>query len=469
MRNMKISNLLYLLMGLIMISCTSEKENKFTGAKGEVKLITLDPGHFHAALVQKVMYNQIDPDVYVYAPEGEDLQIHLDLINSYNARKNDPTSWNEIVYTGNDFLEKMLKEKRGNVVVISGNNRKKTEYIYASIEAGMNVLADKPMAIDAANFELLRKAFNTAEQKGVLLYDIMTERSEITTILQKEISLIPEIFGTLEKGTIEDPAVIRESVHTFYKYVSGSVLKRPAWFFDVSQQGEGIADISTHLVDLVQWECFPEQILNYQKDIQILSAKRWPTKLSPEEFNTVTRLNEYPLYLKKDLRGDTLYVYSNGEINYIIKGIHAKVYTVWNYRAPDDAGDAVYALMRGTRSKLTILQGKEQNYKPALFIEPVKGVDTASFAKDLAENFSKVTKKYDGVYLKKINKSYQVIIPDKYNTGHEAHFADVTNRFMQYLIDGKLPDWEVPGMIAKYYTTTQALELARENDPGKDD
>ena len=28
----------------------------FTGAKGEVKLITLDPGHFHAALVQKKMY-----------------------------------------------------------------------------------------------------------------------------------------------------------------------------------------------------------------------------------------------------------------------------------------------------------------------------------------------------------------------------------------------------------------------------
>jgi hypothetical protein len=28
--------------------------------------------------------------------------------------------------------------------------------------------------------------------------------------------------------------------------------------------------------------------------------------------------------------------------------------------------------------------------------------------------------------------------------------------------DGKLPDWEVPGMITKYYTTTSALKKARE-------
>jgi hypothetical protein len=28
--------------------------------------------------------------------------------------------------------------------------------------------------------------------------------------------------------------------------------------------------------------------------------------------------------------------------------------------------------------------------------------------------------------------------------------------------DGQLPDWEVPGMITKYYTTTSALKKARE-------
>ncbi|HEY0608975.1 MAG TPA: putative oxidoreductase C-terminal domain-containing protein [Chitinophaga sp.] len=28
--------------------------------------------------------------------------------------------------------------------------------------------------------------------------------------------------------------------------------------------------------------------------------------------------------------------------------------------------------------------------------------------------------------------------------------------------EGKLPDWEVPNMLAKYYTTTKALEMSAE-------
>src|SRR5665811_1835521 len=64
-----------------------------------VKLITVDPGHFHAALVQKSMYEQVSPDVHVYAPEGPDYKQHLARIAAYNSRTVNPTSWNEIVYT----------------------------------------------------------------------------------------------------------------------------------------------------------------------------------------------------------------------------------------------------------------------------------------------------------------------------------------------------------------------------------
>ena len=48
-------------------------EMEFTGAPGEVKLMTLDPGHFHAALVQKTMYDQVAPEVFVFAPDGPDV------------------------------------------------------------------------------------------------------------------------------------------------------------------------------------------------------------------------------------------------------------------------------------------------------------------------------------------------------------------------------------------------------------
>lgn len=38
------------------------------------------------------------------------------------------------------------------------------------------------------------------------------------------------------------------SIHSFYKEVAGKPLTRPAWYYDVTQQGEGIADVTTHLI-----------------------------------------------------------------------------------------------------------------------------------------------------------------------------------------------------------------------------
>ena len=269
----------FIVAGVFLASCAggkkqaqTETKNMFTGAKGEVKIMTLDPGHFHAALVQKSMYEMVDSTVYVYAPEGDDLQGHLARINSYNTRAENPTAWNEIVYTGPDFFEKMIAEKPGNVMVTAGNNAIKTDYILKTIEAGINVLADKPMVITPDEFPKLEKAFQVAAEKGVLLYDIMTERHEITTILQRELSKNTAVFGTLQTGTAEEPAITKESVHHFSKMVSGNPLKRPAWFFDTKQQGEGIVDVNTHLVDLIQWEAFPELILS-KADVEIVSGK----------------------------------------------------------------------------------------------------------------------------------------------------------------------------------------------------
>jgi hypothetical protein len=248
-----------LLLSLLLIVSTGCQMNQtqFAGAANEVKLVTLDPGHFHAALVQKMMYPQVDPTVHVYAPEGPDVEGHLQRIESFNTRPDDPTRWNEVVYTGPDYLEQLISEKKGNVVVTAGSNFKKTDYIDRCILAGFNVLADKPMVITPEKFPLLVKAFQDAQWRGLLLYDIMTERHEITTMLQKELSQIPAVFGELEKGTLENPAVTKESVHHFFKYVAGNPLKRPGWYFDTNQQGEGLVDVTTHLVDLIQWECFP--------------------------------------------------------------------------------------------------------------------------------------------------------------------------------------------------------------------
>ncbi|GAI50418.1 unnamed protein product, partial [marine sediment metagenome] len=174
------------------------------------------------------------PIAHVFAPAGPEVQEYLKRIESFNTRPEDPTGWQEEVYTGDDYLEKMLTEKPGNVVIMSGNNQKKTEYIKSAVDAGLNVFCDKPMCIDAEGFKLLEQAFAAAEKNGVLLYDIMTERFNILCILQKMLVLNKEMFGELQKGSVDEPAVVKESVHHFFKYVSGTPIKRPTWYFDTT-------------------------------------------------------------------------------------------------------------------------------------------------------------------------------------------------------------------------------------------
>ncbi|MFD1139948.1 putative oxidoreductase C-terminal domain-containing protein [Larkinella insperata] len=451
-----------LLLAALFVSCQSSEQKK----DDMFHLITLDPGHFHAALVQKTMFDDVDSTVSVYAPDGPDVKLHLDRIQGYNTRADDPTHWQEDVYLGADFFEKMLADqaqgKARNVVVMAGNNKLKTDYIEKTVSAGFNVLADKPMAINGANFEELKDAFASAEKNKVLLYDIMTERYEITTMLQRAFSQQVAVFGLLEKGTPENPAVTKESVHHFYKNVSGSILTRPAWFMDVAQQGEGIVDVTTHLVDLVQWECFPDQKLDYQKDIQLTSARRWPTDMTLSQFTAITKQAAFPDYLKKDVTKDSvLQVYSNGEINYQLKGVHAKVSVIWAYKAPEGTGDTHYSIMRGSKANLIIRQGAEQQYKPTLYIEAVN--PTADLTADLQTVLPTIQKTWPGVEVKKVAKGWEVVVPEKYKEGHEAHFGRVAEKYLEYLKAGALPEWEVPNMIAKYYTTTQALELAKKS------
>ena len=464
---MKIKTILMGFLILVQVSSfgkgkQSGEKRAFNGAKGEVKLITLDPGHFHAALVQKKMYDQVNPVVLVYSPEGSDVNEHLKKIEGYNGRKDGPTSWKEVVYRGSDYFEKMLSEKKGNVVVLAGNNRIKTDYIKKSVEAGLNVLADKPMVISPENFPQLEASFRIAAQKGVVLFDIMTERHEITTMVQKELSGNLELFGTLLPGTPEKPGVEILSVHYFYKSVSGSPLVRPAWFFDVNQQGEGIVDVATHLVDLVQWICFPNVIL-HKSDIAMLQGKHWPTPLTLEEFKAVTQVDHFPAYLSTVVKDGKLQEYANGSMLYRIKGVHAKVTAEWRYKAPEGAGDTHYALLRGTKATLEIRQGEAEKYLPTLYVRANQGTNLTAFAAELKNAVVK-NSTHKGLTLENVDQqSWKVVIPDSYKVGHEAHFSQVTEEYLGYLQTGKLPAWEVPNMIVKYYTTTEALKLARKD------
>ena len=444
----------------VLLSCENKQTvSQAPESNAEITIMSLDPGHFHAGLIHKSMYPQVDSTVYVFAPEGAELKDYMNRMSGYNSHEEDPTAWNLQVSTGEDYLEKMISSKPGNVMMVAGKNDRKIDYIAAAVDNGIHVYADKPLVINKEGFRKLLGAFAKADQKDLLLYDIMTERFEISTILQRELSMDPAVFGELEKGTLENPAITKESIHHFFKYVSGNPLIRPDWFFDTDIEGTGIVDVTTHLVDLIQWEAFPEVTLD-TTEVEMLTAKLWPTEMDLEQFKLVTGKSEFPDFLLKNVSNEKLRVNSNGEMNYTLRGVHAKVSVIWNYQAPEGAADTHYSMMRGTKANLIIQQGEAENYVATLYVELLDGQDEAlsSLVKE------KLQGRFPGLDLEKAGKGkYKVIIPEEYHNGHEAHFAQVTEKYLEYFVQGNMPSWEVPNMIVKYFTTTEALTRALEN------
>jgi len=462
--NLNFTFISIILSSMILLSCNSapEQEHEFSGEEGEIQLMTLNPGHFHAALVQKDMLRQVDPTVFIFAPEGNDLNLHLERIEGFNTRDENPTNWELDIYTGEDYLDRMLTEQPGNVMVVAGNNRSKTDYILQAVNEGINVLSDKPMAIDSGGWAKLNDAFRLADERGVLLYDIMTERYEVTSRIQRILAQNRDLFGELETGSVDDPAIIKESIHHLFKTVAGSPLRRPPWYFDVTQQGEGIVDVTTHLVDLSLWGTFPGKPIYHEQDIEMIDAERWPTMLTAEQFENITGFDSFPDYLQDQLEDGVLPYYSNGEINFALRGHHVNVSVQWDYQAPEGGDDSHFSLMRGTKSNLVIRQGAEQNFRSTLFVEPVEGADAGAVEAALETAVQDLQAEFPGTSFIESENGWQLEIPGELYLGHEAHFGKVAEAYFGYLVDGELPEWEVPNMITKYFITTQARELAME-------
>lgn len=460
-------------LAVLCISCTpnskqknSRTDSQFSEKKGEAKLIILDPGHFHASLLLKDTIRQVNDTVFVYAPRGEELEQFLQTIKTYNSRKDSPTSWALNVYDEADYLEKMISDKKGNVVILAGNNKNKTKYIYRTIASKLNVLSDKPMAINRQGFELLEKAYQKADSNNVYLYDMMTERYDILNIVEKELIQNKELFGELQQGTPDDPAISMESVHHFYKEVSGVPTIRPAWYYDVEQQGEGIADVTTHLIDLVNWKCFPEEAIDYKRDINVLYATHWPTKISLDEFTKSTRLKEFPNFLRKHVKDSFLHVYANGIIHYQVKGMNVAVKVRWNFQAPDGGGDTFNSSIKGAKAVLKTCQDKQENYVKQLYIQKNDKISSKKFEKNLQKTIEKIQITYPFVTLSRPlpDGTVRIDIPLEKRAGHEEHFKHVAKQFFEYLANRNMPDWEISNTLAKYYVTTKAVEIAKEGN-----
>jgi len=423
-----------------------------------VRLVTLAPGHFHAALVQKESLAGVDPHVHVYSPFDADLIAHLERISRFNSRAQSPTQWKLDVHAGEDWFKRFQAEKPGNVVVVSGRNRPKIDLILAAVSAGYCVLGDKPWIVDASDFPKLERVFAEANKQGVFARDIMTEHWEATSLLQRELMNDAEIFGDPVPGTVEEPALQIESLHYLCKKVAGVPLKRPAWWYDPEVAGEGIADVGTHLADLAMWMMFPDQAIDHRHDIAILDAARWPTHVDLDSFRENTGLPDFPEELASLHNGKSLQYWGNGSVNYRLRDRFVRLTTRWGVRDAGTEGDTHLSIARGSRSQVIVCHEAQFGPGPQVLVVP----NLKSDQSDVFRRIESVCAKYEGYALADLGDRVHVQIPNSARTGHEAHFASVLGEFVEVFRDrSRVPIWEQPNMLAKYFVTTGAVRVAK--------
>lgn len=438
---MKLNTLLMTFSAIAAVSCAQPQE---------LEMIVVAPGHFHASLLQKNSLEGVSNTVKVYAQPGSELEAYKSTIEAYNTREENPTSWVLDVYEGEDFLEHIPSSDGNDFAVFAGNNRLKSDYILHCVEKGYHVISDKPMAINAEGFDKLRKAYQTAEAADLVIYDLMTERydvqNEITRVLMYDSDIFGEVSGKIE---IED-------IHHFFKQVSGKSLTRPMWYFDVRQQGEGIADVTTHFIDLIFWECFPGQSISTE-DVQLESASRFPTLITLDEYRAVTGAEQFPDYLAPDVKDGVLNVYSNGKMDFTVNDIPVSIIMRWDYAPEPGSGDRFHEVIPGSMSSIEIVQDASTGFARCLFL------NTTEALADKAAALLKDT--WPGVTLRPAGDGkYIVEIPSEYKHPHEEHFNMVGKTFIGCIRSGKVPQWEKDNTITKYYLTTEAVKLAGNED-----
>ena len=417
-------------------------------------LLFLEPGHFHAALTLRARNPRVDRNVHLYATPGPERDAFTALVHSFNSRGDDPTDWNLSIHESPDPERALVEERRGSAVVLAGRNRPKLGAIARLHAAGFHVLADKPWLTEGAALPDLERA--TAG--GPLAMDIMTFRHEVVAGLTSRFVASRELFGEFDPSS-DGPAIDIRSLHHLLKMVNGAPLRRPAWYYDTRVQGDGLVDIQSHMTDQAQWLVGDAGGFDYRRDYDLEGAERWSTPVPLELFRASTGRDDFPDALRKEVTDGVLALACNGEIRYRLRGVTVRQRAEWGQREPEGGGDAHGATLRGTDATIVARRGPETGFRAELHIAPRDaGPD---FDARLDEALSAWRRELPGLSRRPSSQGQQIVIPAALHTPHEAHFAMVLDRFLDYLEGAAWPA-ELAARIRSRYTL---LANARECRP----
>jgi predicted dehydrogenase len=418
-------------------------------------LAFLDPGHFHAALTLSERHPRVGEEIFVYAPPGPELDDFLALIDAFNRRRERPTAWRPIVRAGDGSLERFLAERPGDVVILAGRNDRKMTLMRRLHDAGVHVLADKPWLAGPDGLEDLRHTL----AGGPLAVEIMTGRRDVNSILTRKLVGDGQVFGDFEDAGAGVPAIEIASVHHLEKMVNGAPLRRPAWFFDVRVQGDGIADIPTHMVDYAQRlvsAAASRSGTSRPAPLELIAARRWATPVPRELFARVTGNPEFPPELREVVRGSELGYYGNAELSFRLGDVRVALDTRWDLTEAVGGGDTHRTVIRGMRAEIRVELSAATGFRRRLSVLPRHDADRLGAALERA--VAAWQGEHPGVALSAAGAGWEIRVPRGLDTGHESHFPLVLADFLAMVERGSAPSALAAETLAKYTLLARAME-----------
>lgn len=414
----------------------------------------LEPGHFHAALTLGARHPRIHDEIFVYARPGAELDDFLALIEAFNGRAATPTAWRPVVRVGDEPLERLIAERPGRVVILAGRNDRKMPMMRRLHDAGFHVLADKPWLAGADGLEDLRHTL----AGGPLAVEMMTGRYDVASILMRKLVSEPEVLGDLDTkpGT---PTIEIAGVHHLEKTVNGKPLRRPSWYFDVRVQGDGLADIPTHMVDQVQRviaAARPDRAVT--PPLELIRARTGATRVPRELFARVTGSPAFPDDLDDLVHDGALAYRCNAELSLRSGDVTATLDTRWELSAPPGGGDTHRSAIHGTRAHILVEQHAGTGFKRTLSIVPRREASQVWAA--LARAVAEWQGDYPGLHLVDSGRGCEMQVPRALDLGHERHFPLTLADFLSLVDRGAPPPRLNADTLAKYTLLARAAAEA---------
>ncbi len=417
------------------------------------ELIFCDPGHFHAALLLGRSNERIAANISVYGPSGPDLDRFLEMIEAFNARKENPTNWRVSVIDAKPGTVEFPSPKHDAVIVLAGKNAPRLGLMQRLHQAGFSILADKPWLTTSEDLHCL----DAVTEQLPLAIDIMTSRHDIGAILRQKIIVDPDLFGGFKDGDGQRPVIEISSLHNLCKIAAGRPLLRPTWYYDVAVQGDGVVDIQSHMVDQAQWLISDEIDLSFDRHIELIDAMRWNTEVPLPAFQESTGVTNFPNSLSSTVHDDVLHLACNSRIDYRLCGHWVRQTAEWQLKGKPQSSDSHFLIARGQNADLVYRLDGSTGFKPDLRLRSTSGNKLLSILQDRAANWQA---EFPGLKIKPIGDEFQLDLPSDLDVGHEGHFPLVLDEYLDLLDRGDWPTRRMLRIRSRYTLLAKARDLA---------